>query len=70
MQVSKKYVDKKVSAEIHEKATPFINWLKEAEEDDSEEEEEEEEDQVEVRGITFEIGHTANRRLNCFSQLN
>ncbi|XP_048734668.1 eukaryotic translation initiation factor 5-like [Ostrea edulis] len=52
--VSKKYVDKKVSAEIHEKATPFINWLKEAEEDDSEEEEEEEEDQVEVVYSNFE----------------
>lgn len=46
--MSKKYVDKKVSAEIHEKAAPFINWLKEAEEDESEEEEE---DNVEVRGI-------------------
>lgn len=49
--VSKKYVDKKISTEIHEKAAPFINWLKEAEEDDSEEDEE---DHVEVRlrGIT------------------
>jgi hypothetical protein len=56
LQVSKKYVDKKISTEIHEKATPFINWLKEAEEDDSEEEEEE--DQVEVRAITLNgIGH-------------
>lgn len=50
---SKKYVDKKISAEIHEKAAPFINWLKEAEEDDSEEEEEEE-DQVEVVYSNFE----------------
>lgn len=49
--MSKKYVDKKISTEIHEKAAPFINWLKEAEEDDSEEDEE---DHVEVRlrGIT------------------
>lgn len=33
--VSKKYVSKEVSAEIHEKATPFIKWLKEAEEEES-----------------------------------
>ncbi len=45
-QVSKKYVGKDVAKEIHEKATPFITWLKEAEEDSSEEEEEED---VQVR---------------------
>lgn len=49
--VSKKYVDKKISTEIHEKAAPFINWLKEAEEDDSEEDEE---DHVEVVYSNFE----------------
>lgn len=49
--VSKKYVDKKISTEIHEKAGPFINWLKEAEEDDSEEDEE---DHVEVVYSNFE----------------
>lgn len=37
--VSKKYVSKEVSAEIHEKATPFVKWLKEAEEEESSEEE-------------------------------
>jgi len=41
--VSKKYVSKELSAEIHTKAEPFIKWLKEAEE-----EEEEEEDDLEI----------------------
>jgi translation initiation factor 5 len=44
--VSKKYVSKEVSTEIHAKAAPFIKWLKEAEEESSEEEESE--DDVEV----------------------
>ena len=39
---SKKYVPKELSKLIHSKATPVINWLKEAEEESSEEEEEEE----------------------------
>ncbi|KAJ3044505.1 hypothetical protein HDV00_001932 [Rhizophlyctis rosea] len=39
---SKKYVDRKVSKEIREKATPFLNWLKEAEEDDDDDEEDDE----------------------------
>lgn len=43
--VSKKYVSKEVAAQIHEKATPFIKWLKEAEEE-SEEEEEDEDDVI------------------------
>lgn len=51
--VSKKYVDKKISTEIHEKAAPFINWLKEAEEDDSEEDDE---DHVEVRLRGISVG--------------
>lgn len=42
--VSKKYVSKEISNEIHEKARPFIQWLKEAEEEDSTEEEEEDSD--------------------------
>lgn len=33
--VSKKYVDKKIAKELHEKAQPFLKWLKEAETDDS-----------------------------------
>ncbi|TPX62406.1 hypothetical protein PhCBS80983_g00431 [Powellomyces hirtus] len=36
---SKKFVDRKISKEIREKAEPFLAWLKEADEEDSEEEE-------------------------------
>lgn len=39
--VSKKYVSKDVATEIHDKAQPFIQWLKEAEEEDSSEEDDE-----------------------------
>ena len=42
--VSKKYVSKEISQEIHTRAEPFISWLKEAEE----ESESESEDDVEV----------------------
>lgn len=42
---SKKFVTKEVSAEILEKATPFLKWLSEAEEESSDGEEE---DEVEV----------------------
>ncbi|XP_050307954.1 eukaryotic translation initiation factor 5 [Anthonomus grandis grandis] len=38
--VSKKYVSKELSQEIHDKAAPFIKWLKEADEESSESEEE------------------------------
>jgi len=37
--VSKKYVSKELSEQIHKKADPFIKWLKEAEEETSDEEE-------------------------------
>lgn len=36
--ISKKYVSKEVSEKIHEKAKPFIQWLREADEESSEEE--------------------------------
>jgi len=38
--VSKKYVSKELSQQIHDKAAPFITWLKEAEEETSEDEDE------------------------------
>ncbi|XP_041353778.1 eukaryotic translation initiation factor 5-like [Gigantopelta aegis] len=37
---SKKYVSKSVAQEIHEKAAPFINWLKEAEEESEDDDDE------------------------------
>ena len=37
---SKKYVDKAKSKEIRKQATPFLNWLKQAEEESSEEDDE------------------------------
>lgn len=39
--VSKKYVSKEISQEIHDKAAVFIKWLEEAEEESSEDEDEE-----------------------------
>lgn len=44
--VSKKYVDKDFSQEIHNRVEPFISWLKEAEE-----ESDSEDDDVEVRSL-------------------
>lgn len=43
--VSKKYVSKETASQIHEKAAPFVKWLKEAEEEESSDEEE---DDVEI----------------------
>lgn len=37
--VSKKYVSKEVATQIHDKAAPFIKWLKEAEEESEDSEE-------------------------------
>lgn len=48
---SKKYVDKETAEELHSKAKPFIDWLKEADEEESESEEE---DAVEVVYSTTE----------------
>jgi len=45
--VSKKYVSKEMSAEIHARAGPFIKWLKEAEEESSEEGESEDDVEIE-----------------------
>ncbi|KAG1681952.1 Eukaryotic translation initiation factor 5 [Nymphon striatum] len=45
--VSKKYVKKDIAQEIHDKVSPFIKWLQEAEEEESSEEEHDDEE-VEV----------------------
>lgn len=45
-QVSKRYVSKEVSAQIHEKVAPFIDWLKQAEEEESSGEEDDDEDDL------------------------
>lgn len=46
--VNRKAVAKDVCQEIHDKAAPFITWLKEAEEEESETESEEDDDDLEV----------------------
>ncbi|EDQ90180.1 uncharacterized protein MONBRDRAFT_32075 [Monosiga brevicollis MX1] len=52
--VSKKYVSKELSQQIHDNAKPFMEWLKTADDEDSDEDEEVEE----VDGIAFDS--TAN----------
>lgn len=51
--VSKKYVSKDLSQEIHDKAAPFLTWLKEAEEEESESDEED--DDLEVGDIDNDV---------------
>ncbi|XP_065346205.1 eukaryotic translation initiation factor 5 [Cloeon dipterum] len=46
--VSKKYVSKELSEEMHQKAEVFVKWLREAEEEESESEEEDEDDDDDV----------------------
>lgn len=48
--VSKKYVSRELSQEIHTKAEPFIKWLKEAEEEESDSDDD---DDVEVNRFFF-----------------
>lgn len=56
--VSKKYVSRELSQEIHAKAEPFIKWLKEAEEeDDSDSKEEEDDDDLEVCYVKHDCMH-------------
>lgn len=42
--VSKKYISKELSTEIHEKAKPFVQWLQEAEEEESDDSDEDDSD--------------------------
>lgn len=37
--ISKKYVPKEIATNIHDKAKPFIDWLKQAEEEESDDDE-------------------------------
>lgn len=54
VKVSKKYVSRELSQEIHAKAEPFITWLREAEEEE-ESSEDEEEDDLEVSYICVDF---------------
>ncbi|XP_066146661.1 eukaryotic translation initiation factor 5 [Euwallacea fornicatus] len=45
--ISKKYVSKEMSQEIHDKAAPFIKWLKEADEESSESDESDDDVEIE-----------------------
>lgn len=51
--MTKKYVSKDLSQEIHDKAAPFLTWLQEAEEEDSEPEEEDDDLEVSVCFLIF-----------------
>lgn len=44
LQPNRRTITKELSKELHEKAAPFIKWLKEADEESGDEEEEEEDD--------------------------
>lgn len=48
VQVSKKYVSKEISQEIHNKAAPFVKWLQEADTEESSESEDESDEDVEI----------------------
>ena len=53
--VSKKYVNREMSEEIHASAEPFIKWLKEAEEEESDSEEEDSDDDLEVSALLLSL---------------
>ncbi|XP_056644865.1 eukaryotic translation initiation factor 5-like [Diorhabda sublineata] len=57
--VSKKYVAREISQEIHDKAAPFVKWLKEAESEDSENEDD---------NIEIEYNDRAQIQLTVMSQ--
>ncbi len=45
--VSKKYVSKDIAQEIHDKAAPFLTWLKEAEDEESDSDDEDDDLEIE-----------------------
>ena len=59
LQVSKKYVSKETAAKIHEKAQPFIKWLKEAEEESESEDDDELELEFDSRAHISRIKETS-----------
>jgi len=71
VKVSKKYVSRDLSQEIHTKAEPFIKWLKEAEEEDDTDsaEEDDAEDDLEVCYVKFIYGkHWMEQRIVTFKK--
>jgi len=71
--VSKKYVSRDLSQEIHTRAEPFIKWLKEAEEEDDTDsaEEDDAEDDLEVRYvISVYCRHWAEQGVVTFQKIN
>eukprot|EP00099_Drosophila_melanogaster_P017177 NP_573098.1 eukaryotic translation initiation factor 5, isoform B [Drosophila melanogaster] len=60
--VSKRHVSKNIAAEIHEKAMPFVLWLKNAEEESSESEEEED-DESEEDNYVSSAGQRGGQRV-------
>jgi len=61
--VSKKHVSKEVSAAIHEKATPFLKWLQEAEEDSDDSDEDAVEIEYDDRARSTELTAQAKQQV-------
>lgn len=62
--VSKKYVSKEMSEQIHKKAEPFLTWLKEAEEESEDEEDDEIELEFDDRAKISTIKEVADDKNN------
>ena len=58
--VSKKYVSKELSEQIHKKAEPFITWLKDAEEESEEDSDEDVELEFDERAKISTIKEKVN----------